>query len=85
MAILSRIERKQIARPWVKRVIKKLGNSKNLNFSDLEVAIQETEDWIEANEASYVAALSEPYKANTNASAKILLFAYTALKRGGLL
>jgi hypothetical protein len=85
MAILDRAEIKAIVRPWRRYVVKKLKESKNLNLSDLELAVQETEDWIEANQADYISVLSEPYKANTSAAAKILLFAYVALKRGGLL
>ena len=85
MAVLTRAERKKIASPWVRRVIRDLGESKNLTVTDLEAAVQATEDWIEANQASYVAALPESFKANTSASAKTLLFVYTAMKRAGLL
>ncbi len=85
MAVLTRAERKKIASPWVRKIIRDLGQSTNLTVTDLEAAVQATEDWIAANQASYVAALPEPFKANTDASAKILLFVYTAMKRGGLL
>ncbi|KKL99290.1 hypothetical protein LCGC14_1815930 [marine sediment metagenome] len=85
MAILTRLERKKIASPWVRKIITGLGQSKNLSLSDLEPAIQYTEDWIAANQASYVAGLPQPFKANTDASAKVLLFAYTLMKRAGLL
>ncbi len=85
MAILTRLERKKIASPWVRKIITELGQSKNLTVTDLEVAVQYTEDWIEANQANYVAGLPQPFKANTDADAKILLFIYTAMKRGGLL
>ncbi len=85
MAVLTRAERKKIASPWVRKVIRDLGQSKNLTVTDLEAAVQYTEDWIEANQASYVAGLPQPFKSSTDASAKILLFVYTAMKRGGLL
>ncbi len=85
MAVLTRPERKKIASPWVRKVIKELAQSTNLTFTDLEPAVQYTEDWIEANQADYVLGLPQPFKANTDASAKILLFIYTAMKRGGLL
>ncbi len=85
MAVLTRAERKKIASPWVRKIITELDQSKNLSLSDLEPAIQYTEDWIETNQASYVAGLPQPFKANTDADAKILLFIYTAMKRGGLL
>ena len=85
MAVLTRLERKKIASPWVRKIITELDQSKNLTLTDLEAAVQYTEDWIEANQANYVAGLPQPFKANTDASAKILLFVYTAMKRGGLL
>ena len=85
MAILTRAERKRVASPWVRAVIRDLGESKDLTVTDLEEAVQATEDWIAANQASYVAALPEPFKSNTTASAKVRLFVYTAMKRAGLL
>ncbi len=85
MAVLTRAERKKIASPWIKKVLTQDGNSKTIHLGDIEAAIQATEDWINANKASYVAALPEPYKSRTDAQAKILLFAYVALKQGGLL
>jgi len=85
MAVLTRLERKKIASPWVRKVITELGQSKTLTGTDIRAAVQATEDWIEANQASYVAALPEPFKANTDARAKTLLFLYTAMKRGSLL
>lgn len=85
MAFLSRAERKKVASPWVKKVIRGLGQSEGQTFTDLEAAVQYTEDWIEANQADYVAGLPQPFKGDADASAKILLFVYTAMKRGGLL
>ena len=85
MAILTRLERKKIASPWVRDVIRDLGESKNLTVTDLEVVAQYTEDWIETNQVDYVAGLPEPFKSNTNAAAKVRMFVYTAMKRAGLL
>lgn len=85
MAVLTRAERKKIASPWVRAVIRDLGESKNLTSTDIMDAAQATEDWIQTNQASFVAALPEPFKSNTNATAKTRLFVYTAMKRAGLL
>ena len=85
MAILTRAERKKAASPWVRKIITELRESKNLTVTDILAAFQYTEDWITANQASYVSGIPQPFKANTDASAKILLFVYTAMKRGGLL
>lgn len=80
MAILDRAQRKRIAKPWVRKVIKELGESKTLTVTDLEAAIQYTEDWVLANQTSYLSGLPQPFKAETNGAAKTLLFAFTILK-----
>ena len=48
-------------------------------------AIQDTEDWIDANQASFVASLPQPFRGNTNAAEKTLLFVYVAMKRAALI
>lgn len=85
MAALTRADRKKVASPWVRTVIRDLGESKGLTVTDLEAAVTAIDNWIAANQASLVASLPEPFKSNTSASAKIRLFIYTAMKRGGLL
>ncbi len=85
MAVLTRAQKKQIASPWVRAIIRDLKESQNLTGTDLEAAVQATEDWIASNQASFVAALPEPFKSNTTGAAKTLLFVHTAMKRSGLL
>lgn len=85
MAVLTRAERKKIASPWVRKVITELGRSQNLTVTDLEAAVQYSDDWVDANQASYALGLPEPFKSSTTAADKILLFVYTLMKRGGLL
>ena len=85
MVVLTRQEKKNIASPWVRKVFQEAAKAADLTLSDLEPAIQDTEDWIGDNQASFVAALPEPFKGNTNAAEKTLLFVYVAMKRAGLL
>ena len=85
MAVLTRQEKKKIASPWVRKVFEEARKTGNLSLSDLEPAIQDTEDWIRANQVSYLAALPEPFKSKTNGPEKTLLFVYVAMKRAGLL
>ena len=85
MAVLTRAERKKIASPWVRKIITKLKQSKNLTVTDLEAAVQYTEDKLQVAKAGYVAGLPEPFKSNTDGNAKRLLFAYTVMKDAGLL
>ena len=85
MAILTKLERTQIFRPWIQEVMTALDQSKKLNRTDLEAAVQYTEDKLQAAKTNYVAGLPEPFKSNTNGNAKRLLFAYTVMKDAGLL
>ncbi len=85
MTILTRQEKKDIASPWVGDAFREAKKAADLSLTDLEPAIQDTEDWIAANQASFVAALPEPFKASTNAAEKTLLFVYVAMKKAGLI
>ena len=80
MAILTRFERKKIASPWVRKF-----KPQFLTVTDLEAAVQYTEDRLQAAKPNYVAGLPEPFKSNTTAEEKKLLFAYTVMKDAGLL
>ncbi len=85
MAVLTTLEKKDVAREWFKEVFEKPLKVANLNLDDLNDVIQTTEDWIESNQASFVVTLPEPFKSNTNSAEKTLLFVYVAMKRAGLI
>lgn len=53
--------------------------------ADLAAAVAATDDWIEANQAAWIAALPAAYRTASNASQKILLFAYVLMRRAGKL
>jgi hypothetical protein len=53
--------------------------------ADLVAAVAATDDWIEANTAAFVAALPAAYRNSSNATQKILLFAYVLWRRAGKL
>lgn len=53
--------------------------------TDLDAAAAAADAWCDANQASYVAALPAPFKANSTAAQKALLLAYVALKRTGVI
>ncbi len=52
MAVLTRAERKKIASPWVREVIRGKREARNLTVTHLLPVVQYTEDWIEANNPS---------------------------------
>jgi hypothetical protein len=51
---------------------------------DLQAAVTAVDTWATNNQASYLAALPDPFKTQSNASEKALLLAYVCLKRAGL-
>ena len=85
MAVLTRAERKKIASPWVREVIRDKGQAKTLTVTDLEGVAQYTEDWFTANVGSYISGLPPGFQAATDLDAQALFLAYTAMKRAGLL
>lgn len=85
MAILTRQEKKKICSPWIREAFVKARKTADMNFDDLGAAAQAAEDWVTTNQASFVAALPEPFKGLTNATEKTLLLVYVAMKRVGLI
>jgi CBS-domain-containing membrane protein len=51
--------------------------------NDLRAAIDATDDWIDANQASFNAALPQPFRSQATAEQKTLLFCYVAMRRRG--
>ena len=80
MAVLSDSDRLRIERGF-QRFMSKKAELMPYTSPELRTAINETDDWIEANQASYNAALSGAFAANASASQKALLFmAVTAMR-----
>lgn len=59
--------------------------SVSITKADLRAAVDATDDWIEANSASYNQALPQPARSSLTADQKTLVFVYVALRRRGLL
>jgi hypothetical protein len=52
---------------------------------DVQAAVDATDDWIDANQAAYNAALPLPFRTTATLPQKTILFAMVALRRAGLL
>lgn len=52
---------------------------------DLRAAVNATDVWIDTNQASFVAALPEPFKTQSSAVQKTFLFVYVLMRRAGIL
>lgn len=57
----------------------------NFSKADVRAAINDTDTWIENNQASFNSALPQPFRGQATADQKTLLFCYVALRRAGLL
>lgn len=84
MAVLSSALRAKILK-WFMRE-----NQTSCAFSkaELQAAINVTDQWVEDNTASYIAALNSGangFRVNSTAAQKSLVFAYVLLERAGLL
>lgn len=52
--------------------------------ADLSAAVDATDTWIEANQASFNAAIPQPARGAMSTAQKTILFCLVALKRAGL-
>jgi hypothetical protein len=83
MAVLNETDRARTHRGLMRWLSSQRENYPCDGFekADLRDAIDETDDWIEANQASFVAALSDPFKTASGAALKTLVFTAVALMR----
>ena len=52
---------------------------------ELRAAVDATDDWIEANQAGFNAALPQPFRGAATVPQKTFLFCYVAMRRAGRL
>lgn len=56
-----------------------------LTKPEIAAAIAATDDWIDANQASFNAALPQPARSALSSAQKTFLFCFVAMRRAGLL
>lgn len=80
MAVLPETDRVDAWARWMQ------DNADDTPFTkdELRAALDATDDWIEANQASYVAALPAPFRTQSTTAQKVQLFTYVTAKRFGL-
>ena len=81
MAVLSDTDRQRTAGQWMRDNLEMASFSK----AELRAALDATDNWIQAQDASYNAALPQPFRGAATAKQKTLLFCYVAMRREGLL
>ncbi len=77
MAILPDADRFDAWRRWMR------DNTENCGFTkaELRAALDATDDWIEANQASFVQALPTAFRTASTTAQKVRLFTYVTRKR----
>lgn len=72
-------------RVWAHAMRNWVGSLTGVTKADLRAAVDATDDWIDANQASFNTALPQPFRSNANLTQKTLLFCYVAMRRANLL
>lgn len=78
MAVLTAVSRARTVAQWMRE------NRDPCAFTSVQLAAA-VDDWVEANSASYVAALPAAFRANSTAAQKTDLLMYVLLRRMGRL
>lgn len=82
MAVLTTQDRQRIWRGIMR--YSPFGGVSNVLKSDLQAAVNATDDWIDTNAASYNSALPVAFRTNASQTQKTLLFCAVALMRVGV-
>lgn len=84
MALLDQATRQLIAAA-VQRAWSDARESAAFTKTDLQAAADATDAWIDANAASFNAALPVAFRTGATTAQKTLLFCYVAMKRAGII
>lgn len=81
MAALSAAERDRVWRAFMRI------NAESTPFTKtvLRTAVDDTDAWIEANQAAFNTALNAAFRTNATLTQKTFLFCFVAMRRAGLL
>lgn len=72
-------------RVWAHAMRNWVGSLAGVTKADLRAAVDATDDWIDANQASFNTALPVTFRNNANLAQKTLLFCLVAMRRANLL
>lgn len=81
MAVLSTTERDKIYRAFMRLNTEVTPFTKTV----LRTAVDDTDTWIDSNQAAFNSALNVAFRTNASTAQKTLLFCYVAMRRAGLL
>ena len=72
-------------RVWAHAMRNWVGNLAGVTKTDLRAAVDATDDWIDANQASFNSALPVAFRTNATLAQKTLLFCFVAMRRANLM
>ena len=81
MSVLPELDRMRIRRGLVRYWSRFWESTGSMAKDDIKPAVDATDNWIEANQASYNAALPDVFRNNATQMQKTLLFCAVALAR----
>lgn len=81
MAALPDVDRNRVWRWFMRRNTEACGFTK----TDLRSAVDATDQWIDANAASFNTALPQPFRGQATTAQKTLLLCWVAMRRAGIL
>lgn len=81
MTLLDSTSRARVVAQWMRKNLEASSFSK----AELAAAVDSTDQWIEDNTASFVAAIPSGFRTKSSATQKTLLFVYVLMRRAGLL
>lgn len=81
MAVLPDADRQRLASQWMR------DNTEPTPFTkaDLRAAANAADAWMDANQASFIAALPLPFRTASTGTQKLFLFEYVLMRRQGKL
>lgn len=82
---LTETERLRGARTWAKRVFVNRNQTATVTASEVKAAFDAADDWVDSVQASFNAALPEPFKSTATAEQKALMLVYVVMKRTQLI
>lgn len=85
MTVLIDADRLDAARKLIQKMFIEAATTANMDTVAIKAAVDATDDWCEANAASFNTALPATFKTTATLPQKALLLAYVAMKRGGII
>jgi hypothetical protein len=85
MAVMTDADRQIAAREFIRKTFEQLSQTATMDTAAIKAALDATDDWVDANAASYNAALPLPFRTTATAAQKNLMVAYCTMKRAGVI